>query len=58
MAGKPLAPRVTVVQAIGVVVLYRDIDNAHWRADAPVATSGPTRLTLNVGKLAITLKAG
>lgn len=48
----------TGVQAIGVVVLYRDIDNAQWRADAPVATSGPTRLTLNVGKLAITLKAG
>ena len=24
------------VQAIGVVVLYRDIDNAQWRADAPV----------------------
>ena len=48
----------TGVQAIGVVVLYRDIDNAQWRADAPVATSGPTKLTLNVGKLAITLKPG
>ena len=34
------------VQAIGVVVLYRDIDSAQWRADAPVATSGPTKLTL------------
>jgi type VI secretion system protein VasD len=44
------------VQAIGVVVLYRDIDNAQWRADAAVANSGPTKLTLNVGKLAITLK--
>ena len=48
----------TGVQAIGVVVLYRDIDNAQWRADAAVATSGPTKLTLNVGKLAITLKPG
>jgi len=48
----------TGVQAVGVVVLYRDIDNAKWRANAPVATSGPTRLTLNVGKLAITLKPG
>ena len=48
----------TGVQAIGVVVLYRDIDNAQWRADAPIATSGPTRLTLNVGKLAINLKPG
>jgi type VI secretion system protein VasD len=44
------------VQAIGVVVLYRDVDNAKWREVAPVATSGPTRLTLNVAKLAITLK--
>ena len=48
----------TGVQAVGVVVLYRDIDNAQWRADAAVATSGPTKLTLNVGKLAITLKPG
>jgi type VI secretion system protein VasD len=44
------------VQAVGVVVLYRDIDQAQWRADAPVASSGPTKLALNVGKLAITLK--
>jgi type VI secretion system protein VasD len=46
------------VQAVGVVVLYRDIDNAQWRADAPVATSGPTKLALSVGKLATTLKPG
>jgi type VI secretion system protein VasD len=46
------------VQAIGIIVLYRDIDQAQWRADAPVADSGPTKLTLNVGKLAITLKPG
>jgi type VI secretion system protein VasD len=46
------------VQAVGIVVLYRDIDAAQWRADAPVAGSGPTKLTLNVGKLAITLKPG
>ena len=45
-----------MVQAIGVVVLYRDIDNAQWRADAPAAASGPTKLLLNVGKLAISLK--
>jgi type VI secretion system protein VasD len=37
-------------------VLYRDIDNARWRATAPAATSGPTKLALTVGKLAITLK--
>jgi type VI secretion system protein VasD len=46
------------VQTVGVAVLYRDIDNAQWRADAAVATSGPTKLTLNVGKLAMTLKPG
>ena len=44
------------VQAVGVVVLYRDIDRAQWRADAPVATSGPTKLALNVGRLTISLK--
>ena len=44
------------VQAIGVVVLYRDIDNAQWRATAPAASSGPTKLALGVGRLAITLK--
>jgi type VI secretion system protein VasD len=46
------------VQAIGIAVLYRDIDNAQWRQVAQVATSGPTKLVLNVGKLAITLKPG
>jgi type VI secretion system protein VasD len=46
------------VQAIGIVVLYRDIDAAQWRADAPAASSGPTKLTLNIGKLAISLKPG
>jgi type VI secretion system protein VasD len=43
------------VQAIGIVALYRDIDNSQWRAVAPVADSGPTKLVLNVGKLAISL---
>jgi type VI secretion system protein VasD len=46
------------VQAIGIVVLYRDIDAAQWRAVAPVAEHGTTKLTLDVGKLAITLKPG
>ena len=44
------------VQAIGIVALYRDIDNAKWRADAPVADSGPIKLTLNIGKNAVTLQ--
>ena len=46
----------TGVQAIGVIVLYRDVDRAQWRAQAPVATSGPSNLVLQVGRLAITLK--
>jgi type VI secretion system protein VasD len=45
-----------MVQSVGVVALYRDIDKAQWRADAPAATSGPTKLALNIAKLAITLK--
>lgn len=43
------------VQAIGIVVLYRDIDHAQWRALAPAASHGPTRLTLTIGKLAAVL---
>jgi type VI secretion system protein VasD len=42
-------------QAIGIVALYRDIDHATWRADAPVADSGPTKLTLTISKLAVKL---
>jgi type VI secretion system protein VasD len=42
--------------ALGIAVLYQDIDNAQWRASAPVAESGPTRLALSVGRLAATLK--
>ena len=44
------------VQAVGIVTLYRDIDQSQWRAVSPVATSGPTNLRLDVGKLAIALK--
>jgi type VI secretion system protein VasD len=43
-------------RTLGVVVLFRDIDNAQWRASAPVAASGPTALQLSVGKLAATLE--
>jgi type VI secretion system protein VasD len=45
----------TGVQNIGIVALYRDIDHATWRAMAPAADSGPTKLTLTIGKLAVTL---
>jgi|SRR5580698_1721174 type VI secretion system protein VasD len=45
-----------MVSSIGVAVMYRDIDHAKWRADAPAAASGPTTLSATVGKLALTLK--
>ncbi len=45
------------VQLIGVVVLFRDIDHAQWRAVAPVGISGPTRLILRTSSLGVTLAA-
>ncbi len=45
-----------MVSAIGVAVMYRDIDNAKWRATAKALDSGPTRLSATVGKLTLTLK--
>jgi type VI secretion system protein VasD len=39
------------VQFIGVAVLFRDIDQAHWRAVSPVAASGPSVLTLKISGL-------
>lgn len=43
------------VQFLGVAVLYRDIDRARWRADAPVPASGPTKLTLRINGVNATL---
>ena len=43
-------------KVLGVVVWFHDIDNAEWRASAPVAANGPTKLVLNVGKLSVSLK--
>ncbi len=42
-------------QALGVLALFQDIDHATWRATAPVAASGPTRLALAIGPRTITL---
>ena len=44
------------VTAIGVVALYREVDRAQWRADAPIKANGPTKLKADVGPLAISLK--
>jgi type VI secretion system protein VasD len=43
------------VQFVGVVVLFRDIDHAHWRAVSPVAASGPSKLTLRINGLNVVL---
>jgi type VI secretion system protein VasD len=43
------------VQFLGVVALFRDIDRAKWRAIAPVAVSGPTKLTLKTAGTTVTL---
>ena len=43
-----LAPKPDV-RFLGVAVLFQDIDRAQWRAIAPIAASGTTRLVLAVG---------
>jgi type VI secretion system protein VasD len=42
-----LAPK-PGVRFLGVVVLFRDIDRAQWRAISAIAPSGLTRLTLAI----------
>ena len=37
------------VHYLGVAVLFHDIDRAQWRAIAPIAASGTTRLALAIG---------
>jgi type VI secretion system protein VasD len=46
----------TGAQFLGVAVLFRDIDQATWRAIAPLAANGPTKLTLTISKLSVSLK--
>jgi type VI secretion system protein VasD len=36
------------VRFLGVAVLFQDIDRAQWRAIAPIAASGTTRLVLTL----------
>jgi len=42
-------------QFLGAAVLFRDIDNATWRATAPLAANGLTTLNLKTAKLTMTL---
>jgi len=44
-------------QFLGAAVLFRDIDNAAWRASAPLAANGLTALTLKTARLSMTLGA-
>jgi len=43
------------VQFLGIAVLFRDIDQSHWRAVSQVAASGPSKLTLKISGLTATL---
>lgn len=40
---------------LGAAVLFRDIDRARWKAIAPVASTGTTRLRLNADRIEATL---
>ncbi len=48
-----LKPAVT---ALGVAVLFRDINHSTWKLVAPVAPSGTTALTLRINGLTATLQ--
>ena len=43
------------VQFVGIAVLLRDIDQAHWRAVSSVAANGRSKLTLKINGLTATL---
>ena len=45
------------VRFLGVAVLFHDIDRAQWRAIAPIAASGTTRLVLAIGSSKAELEA-
>jgi type VI secretion system protein VasD len=49
---RPLKPTVT---AIGLAVLFRDINNSTWRLTAPVAANGPSVVTLRINGLKATI---
>jgi type VI secretion system protein VasD len=45
------------VRFLGAAVLFHDIDRAQWRAIAPIAASGTTRLVLAIGSNKAELEA-
>ncbi len=42
-------------QFVGIIAVYRDIDRAVWRATAPVARNGVTKLVVRTDALKVTL---
>jgi type VI secretion system protein VasD len=44
-----LSPK-PLVRYLGVAVLFREIDRAQWRAIAPIAAIGLTKLALTIGR--------
>ncbi len=49
---RPLKPTVT---AIGLAVLFRDINHSTWKLVAPVAPNGPSVVTLRINGLTATI---
>jgi type VI secretion system protein VasD len=49
---EPLKPTVT---AIGIAVLFREINKSTWRVTAPVAASGPSVVNLQINGLTATI---
>jgi len=49
----PLKPTVT---AVGMAVLFREINQSTWRVVAPVKGNGKTKLTLQINGLTATIK--
>lgn len=49
---RPLKPTVT---AVGLAILFRDINHSTWRLVVPVAASGPSVVNLHINGIAATL---
>ena len=45
-----------MVSAIGVAVMYRDIDRARWQMTQPASAHGQTKMSVAVGKQALVLR--
>jgi type VI secretion system protein VasD len=50
---RPLKPGIS---AVGIAVLFRDINHSTWKLVKPVAANGPTALTLRINGLTATLQ--